>query len=176
MQNGQTQKRIVLLYRASSKKQTDSENDIPLQRNILRPWTEQQEYIFVKELVEGGVSGFKVSAEKRGAIQELKRMAVNKEFDVLGVYMSDRLGRIAQETPLVISFLASHGISVVSYREGLIQCETHSDKLMTYIRFWQAEGESLKTSARVRDAHEQMVRSGAPCYGYKSVSKGTPQL
>jgi DNA invertase Pin-like site-specific DNA recombinase len=171
-------KRIVLLYRASSKKQTDSENDIPLQRNILRPWAEQQGYVFIKELVEGGVSGFKVSAEKRDAIRELKRMAVNKEFDVLGVYMSDRLGRIAQETPLIITFLNSHGIEVVSYREGPIQCESHADKLMTYIRFWQAEGESLKTSARVRDAHEQMVRNGklrggAPCYGYRSVSKGT---
>jgi DNA invertase Pin-like site-specific DNA recombinase len=92
--------RVVLLYRASSKKQTDQNNDcdIPLQRSILKPWAEEQGYEFVKELVEGGVSGFKVSAEKRDAIQELKRMAVNKEFDVLGVYMSDRLGRIAQET------------------------------------------------------------------------------
>jgi hypothetical protein len=38
-QQTQLQKpRVVLLYRASSKKQTDDENDIPLQRQILRPW------------------------------------------------------------------------------------------------------------------------------------------
>jgi hypothetical protein len=49
--------RIVLLYRASSKQQTDAQNDIPLQRNILKPWAEQQGYAFHCELVEGGVSG-----------------------------------------------------------------------------------------------------------------------
>lgn len=49
---------------------------------------------------------------------------------------------------------------------------------MTYIRFWQAEGESLKTSIRIKDANEKAVeqgkwRGGNPPYGYKSVSRGT---
>jgi hypothetical protein len=49
---------------------------------------------------------------------------------------------------------------------------------MTYIRFWQAEGESLKTSARVTDAGEHNDRAGkwrggCPPYGYHSVSRGT---
>jgi DNA invertase Pin-like site-specific DNA recombinase len=95
--------RVVLLYRASSKKQTDDENDIPLQRQILRPWAERNGWEFVKELVEGGISGFKISAAKRDAVQEIKAMAVRHEFDILGIYYSDRLGRIADETtfPLV---------------------------------------------------------------------------
>jgi DNA invertase Pin-like site-specific DNA recombinase len=173
-----TKPRAVLLYRASSKKQTDSENDIPLQRNILKPWAERQGYEYVREFCEGGVSGFKVSAAKRDAIIEIKAMAERREFDILGIYMSDRLGRIAEETPLIVSFLNARGIKVISYTEGEITAYTHTDKLLTYIRFWQAEGESLKTAARCQDAIEQMVRQGkwrggCPPYGYVSVSRGT---
>ncbi len=169
--------RVVLLYRASTKKQTDVENDIPLQRNILRPWADLQGK-FVREFVEGGISGFKISASKRDSIIEIKAMADRQEFDVLGIYMSDRLGRIADETPLIVSYLNSHGIKVISFCEGEISSKTHTDKLLTYIRYWQAEGESLKTSRRVTDAGEEKVRQGKwragnPPYGYKTVSNGT---
>ncbi|MCL2555471.1 MAG: recombinase family protein [Firmicutes bacterium] len=176
-QQTQTRPRAVLLYRASSKMQTDSENDIPLQRNILKPWADKQ-WDFVKEFVEGGVSGYKVSAANRDALIEIKAMAERKEFDVLGIYMSDRLGRIADETPLVVSFLNSHGIKIVSYCEGEISAVNHTDKLLTYIRYWQAEGESLKTAARCRDAAKQNALRGAwyggsVPFGYHLVSRGT---
>ena len=170
--------RVVLLYRASSKKQTDSENDIPLQRNILKPWAERQGWNFVKEFVEGGISGYKVSAANRDALIEIKKMAERREFDILGIYMSDRLGRIADETPLIVSFLNKRNIKVISYSEGEINSANHTDKLMTYIRYWQAEGESLKTSMRVTDAGVTSVKAGkwrggnAP-YGYRHVSRGT---
>jgi len=139
---------------------------------------EQQGWNFVKEFVEGGISGFKVSVNDRDAVQEIKRMAERREFDILGIYMSDRLGRIADETPLIVSFLNARGIKVISFREGEITANTHNDKLMTYIRYWQAEGESIKTSMRVTDAQEQSVkqgkwRGGAAAYGYKYVSRGT---
>ena len=179
MEDQTTQKpRIVLLYRASSKKQTDSENDIPLQRNILTQWAEQKGYEFVREFVEGGVSGFKVSASKRDAIIEIKAMAQRKEFDILGIYMSDRLGRIAGETPLIVSYLNEHNIKVISYNEGEINSSTHADKLMTYIRYWQAEGESLKTSLRVSDSIKDKIlqgkwRGSSVPYGYRTVSRGT---
>jgi DNA invertase Pin-like site-specific DNA recombinase len=100
MEITQTKPRVVLLYRVSSKKQSDQNNDcdIPLQRDILKPWAERQGYEFICEKIEGGVSGFKVSANDRDAIQDIKRMADNREFDILGIYTSDRLGRIAAET------------------------------------------------------------------------------
>jgi DNA invertase Pin-like site-specific DNA recombinase len=128
MENFEIKPRVALLYRASSKKQTDSDNDIPLQRHILKPWAEQQGYTFVREFVEGGVSGFKVSAAKRDAIIEIKAMAERREFDILGSYMSGRLGRIAEETPLIVSFLNARGINVISYTEGEINSSTHADK------------------------------------------------
>ena len=174
----ETKPRVVLLYRASTKQQTDSDNDIPLQRNYLKPWIEQNGWTFIDEFCEGGVSGYKISANDRDAIQKIKLMADRRAFDILGIYMSDRLGRIAEETPLIVSYLNARGIRVVSYKEGEINSSSHADKLMTYIRYWQAEGESIKTSLRVCDAVLENVnkgrwRGGAPPYGYRSVSRGT---
>ena len=174
--------RVVLLYRVSSKKQVDKnedgETDIPLQREMLVPWAERQGWEFVKEFIEDGVSGFKTATDKRDKLTQIKAMADRGEFDILGIYMSDRLGRIADETPLVVSYLHARGIKVISYIEGEIKADTHEDKLMLYIRYWQAEGESRKTAARIRDANEFSVKQGrwrggiAPL-GYRMVSRGT---
>ena len=98
----------------------------------------------VKEVAEKGVSGSKVSASKRDAIQQLKEEAANGEFDILLVYMFDRLGRIESETPFVLEWFVQHGIEMWSTHEGQQKIETHGDKLMNYIRFWQAAGSRRK--------------------------------
>lgn len=171
--------RVVVLLRASSKQQTDREHDfdIPQQKSILLPFVESKGWDLVKVFTEGGVSGFKVSANDRDAIQDIKKMADRREFDILVIYMSDRLGRIADETPLIVSYLNQRGITVFSYTEGEISAKDHTSKLITYIRYWQAEGESRKTSQRVSDAIVQAVtegryRGGATAYGYKMVNNG----
>ena len=55
--------------------------------------------------------------------------------------------------------------------------EHHVDKLMNYIRFWQASGESEKTSIRVKTKLEQMTEEGlytggAVPFGYTLVYNG----
>ena len=54
--------------------------------------------------------------------------------------------------------------------EALEIKEPKAVKSRTYIRYWQAEGESIKTSKRIKDAHGQAVeqgkwRGGHPPYG-----------
>lgn len=171
--------RVVVLLRASSKQQTDREHDfdIPQQKSILLPFVDSQGWELVKVFTEGGVSGFKVSANNRDAIQDIKKMADNREFDRLVIYMSDRLGRIADETPLIVSYLNQRGIIVFSYTEGEISARDHTSKLITYIRYWQAEGESRKTSQRVSDAIGQAVsegryHGGGTAYRFKMVNNG----
>lgn len=91
--------------------------------------------------------------------------------------MFDRLGRIESETPFVLEWFVQHGIQMWSVHEGQQRIESHGDKLMNYIRFWQAAGESEKTSIRTRDRIRQIVSSGhfaggfVP-YGYRAVDKG----
>lgn len=91
--------RVECLYRVSTKGQVDHD-DIPMQRIECRKFAEQQGWNIIKELCEKGVSGFKISADDRDAIQELREDAMNQRFDVLLVFMFDRLGRRDDETPI----------------------------------------------------------------------------
>lgn len=91
--------------------------------------------------------------------------------------MFDRLGRKEDETPFIVEWFASHGIEVWSVKEGEQRFDQHVDFLMNYIRFWQASGESKKTSIRTKTALEQLVaegrfRGGIAPYGYKLEPSG----
>ena len=171
-------KRVMCLYRVSTKGQVDPQDDIPMQRRECLDFISRQpEWKFTGELMEKGVSGYKVSASKRDAIQEIRSKAERREFDILLVFMFDRLGRREDETPFLVQWFVEHGIEVWSTREGQQRIENRADKLINYIRYWQAGGESEKTSIRVKAAHSQMTadgiwRGGTCPYGYKLVHKG----
>ena len=172
-------KRVYTLYRVSTAKQVDvTKDDIPMQRIACHEFADRQhDWEILREFEEKGISGFKVSAEKRDAIQDLKEAALAREFDVLLVFMFDRLGRIENETPFVLQWFAEHDIEVWSVNEGQQKFENHVDKLMNYIRFWQASGESEKTSIRVKTRLQQMTEDGiytggAVPYGYTLVKNG----
>ena len=110
-------------------------------------------------------------------IQEIKEMAAQKLFDILLVFMFDRLGRREDETPFLVEWFIDHDIEVWSTREGQTRLDNRGDKLINYIRYWQAGGESEKTSVRVKAAQSQMTsdgiwRGGAVAYGYRLVHKG----
>lgn len=106
-------KRVYCLYRVSTKKQVDKhKDDIPMQKLACHKFAQQNGWLIMKEFYEKGVSGFKVSANDRDAIQELREAAVNQEFDILLVYMFDRLGRRDDETPFVVEWFANQGIEI----------------------------------------------------------------
>lgn len=155
-------KKVLCLYRVSSMKQVQ-DDDIPLQRAETKNFIEQKSvdgWVFYGEKLEKGVSGYKNKVSDRDILLEILDMAEQKEFDILLVYMSDRLGRREDETPFYIARLNQLGIEVWSVNEGQIKTGEHVDKLITYIRYWQAEGESRKTSTRVRDAQIEMIKQG----------------
>ncbi|MFR1479329.1 MAG: recombinase family protein [Hydrogeniiclostridium mannosilyticum] len=123
-----------------------------------------------------GVSGSGVSAEA-GCDQYFKTIAENGEIDILLLYIFDRLGRIESETPFVLEWFVKHGVQVWSTREGEQRIENHTDKLLNYIRFWQAAGESEKIAERVSTRIRQLNSSGyysggTVPYGYRAVHKG----
>lgn len=169
---------VYTLYRVSTLKQVDKvKDDIPMQRESCREFAARHGWTIGKEFLEKGVSGFKVSAQKRDAIQELKAAAIAGEFQILLVFMFDRIGRIDDETPFVVEWFVKHGIQVWSVNEGEQRFESHVDKLMNYIRFWQASGESEKTSMRIKTRMQQLTAEGSYTggpvpFGYKLEKRG----
>lgn len=173
--------RVYCLYRVSTSQQVDhNENDnadIPMQRLECHRFAERMGWEIIHEEQEEGVSGHKVRAENRDKLQIIKRAAKQGKFDIFLVFMFDRIGRIADETPFVVEWFVKNGIRVWSTKEGEQRFETHTDKLTNYIRFWQADGESEKTSIRTSTRMGQIVEeghyTGGVCpYGYKLVRQG----
>ena len=163
--------KVACLYRVSTKKQVE-ENDIPMQKNACNTFIDSMSgWVLAQEYYEKGVSGYHKSAEQRDILQQVRADAESGLFDVLLVFMFDRLGRREDETPFIVEWFVGQGIEVWSVKEGQQRFENRADKLINYIRFWQSGGESEKTSMRVKEKHKQMVedgiyRGGAPAYGY----------
>lgn len=168
----ENRKRVYCLYRVSTIGQVEK-NDIPMQKQYCREFAEgHKDWRIEKELYEKGVSGFKKSAKERDAIQEIQAAAVEGLFEILLVFMFDRLGRRDDETPFIVEWFVKNGIEVWSAMEGQQRFDNHVDKLMNYIRYWQASGESIKTSMRVKTRLEQLTESGCFTggtvpYGYR---------
>lgn len=167
-------KRVYCLYRVSTIGQVEK-NDIPMQKECCREFVSgHADWSITKELYEKGVSGFKTSAKDCDAIQEIQADAVEGKFEILLVFMFDRLGRRDDETPFIVEWFVKNGIEVWSAMEGQQRFDTHVDKLMNYIRYWQASGESIKTSIRVKTRMEQLTEAGyftggSVPYGYKLI-------
>ena len=148
-----------------------------MQRKACREFAEKMGWTIVSEEQETGVSGYKVSADDRDKLQLVKKRAEQGKFDILLVFMFDRLGRKSDETPFVVEWFVRKGIRVWSVQEGEQRFESHTDRLTNYIRFWQADGESQKTSIRTKTALGQMVeegrfRGGKTPYGYRLEKSG----
>lgn len=171
-------KRVLCLYRVSTKGQVDEKDDIPRQRRECHDFIDKMEdWEFYDERLEKGISGFKVATSKRDEIQEIRALAEKKKFDVLLVFMFDRLGRREDETPFLVQWFIEHGIEVWSTRDGQQRLDNRVDKLLNFMRYWQAGGESEKTSMRVKAAHTQMTadgiwRGGTRPFGYKLTHNG----
>ena len=172
-----TARRVYCLYRVSTLGQVEKD-DIPMQKEACREFVRQHPgWEIVREFSEKGVSGFKVSAKDRDAIQEIQRDALQNKFDILLVFMFDRLGRREDETPFVVEWFVKNGIEVWSAKEGQQRFDTHVDKLLNYIRYWQASGESIKTSVRTKTRMEQLTKEGCFTggvvpFGYRLEHKG----
>lgn len=160
-------KRIGCLYRVSTLKQAEK-NDIPMQKTACKEFIKKKrDWKFEKEYIELGVSGYKLKESERDVLQDIKKDVTDKKIDVLLVFMFDRIGRREEETPFVVQWLINQGIEVWSVKEGQRKIETRADKLINYLTYWQAGGESEKTAIRVREAQEQMAEKGILTYGGK---------
>ena len=167
-------KRVGCLYRVSTKKQTYN-NDIPVQKEACRKFIKtKNDWTLEKEYMELGVSGYKVGEKERDVLQTIKKDVSNKKIDILLVFMFDRIGRREDETPFVVKWLIDQGIEVWSVNEGQRKIKNSYDRLINYITYWQAQGESEKISIRAKEERIRLTKLGiymgyyAP-FGYKMV-------
>ena len=121
--------RVYTLYRVSTIGQVEKD-DIPMQKQVCRDFAKKQGWVVIKEFSEKGISGYKVSAKDRDAIQEIQHDAALGKFDILLVFMFDRLGRRDDETPFIVEWFVKNGVEVWSAMEGQQRFDNHVDKLL----------------------------------------------
>ncbi len=166
-------KRVGCLYRVSTRKQVNVEEDIPMQRNACLEYIEKKaDWELTREYLEPGVSGYHKGLNDRKVLQEVIQDVGEHRIDVLLVFMFDRIGRKDNETPFLLKRIVECGVEVWSVCEGQQTFENASDNLMNIIRFWGANTESRKTAVRVdsgRNYATKMGRftGGTVAYGYR---------
>ena len=79
-------KRVYCLYRVSTVGQVEKK-DIPMQQQACHAFAAEKGWQIVEEFFEKGVSGYKRSANQREALQKIKCAALQKQFDVLLVFV-----------------------------------------------------------------------------------------
>ena len=81
----------------------------------------------------------KVSADDLIKLQRIRKAAEQGEFDILLLFMYDRLGRNLNETPFIAEWFTKKGIHVWSVYEGEIIDGVDAERMLDYIRFWQTD-------------------------------------
>ena len=100
-----------------------------MQRRECHRFCEKMGWTIVHEEQEDGVSGHKVRAENRDKLQIIKERAKQGKFDILLVFMFDRIGRIADETPFVVEWFVKNGIRVWSTQTRMSMAGLLWDKM-----------------------------------------------
>lgn len=162
-------KRAVCLYRVSTDKQ-----DYEMQRRKAKEYCKDNDIEIIDEYAEFDVSGYKTQLKDRKELLKiLNRAEEEKDFDYLIVYIFDRIIRREDEAPFVLSHLSKYNVECIESTSGEHMSNNDmTDKLMNYIRFWNAEYESVKTSQRVTDSirtknEQNKYTGGQPPYGYE---------
>lgn len=160
-------KKVICLYRVSTKKQVNREADIPVQRETCREYIKHHnqqygdEWEFYQEILEGGVSAYHKNVEER-EIQQVIQIASEhpEEKYVLLAFYSDRISRQDIDGMAFIDKLYRLDVEVWTVQEGRLKMDSEADRLMAFIKFWGNNNESKKTANRVYAARKVLTEAG----------------
>ena len=106
-------KRVAIYTRVSTGEQTTAN-----QAAELKAWAERSGHAIVKVYEDKGISGSK-GRDKRPAFDAMLKAAVRRDFDMLAVWSSDRLGRSLQHLIEVLQTIRETGIGLYIHTQAL---------------------------------------------------------
>jgi DNA invertase Pin-like site-specific DNA recombinase len=106
-------KRVALYVRVSTDDQT-----VENQKRELQAWAERCGHGVVKVFEDRGISGSK-GRDKRPGFDAMLKAAVRREFDMLAVWSSDRLGRSLQHLIEVLQTIRDTGCGLYIHTQAL---------------------------------------------------------
>ena len=106
-------KRVAIYTRVSTGEQTTANQAAELQA-----WAARCGHAIVKVYEDKGISGAK-GRDKRPAFDAMLKAAVRRDFDMLAVWSSDRLGRSLQHLIEVLQTICETGIGLYIHTQAL---------------------------------------------------------
>jgi len=106
-------KRVALYVRVS----TDAQNT-DIQRQELEAWAERAGHTVVKVYEDQGISGAK-GRDQRPQFDALLKAAVRREFNMLAVWSSDRLGRSLKHLVEVLEIIRDTGTGLYIHTQSV---------------------------------------------------------
>src|SRR5215472_62970 len=151
--------RVALYGRVST---IDKGQDVNLQLNELREYSERRGWTIAGEYLDNGISGAK---ESRPELNRLLADAKRRKFDAIAVWKLDRFGRSLKHLVMTLADLESLGIAFVSLRDSF-DLSTPSGRLLFQLVGAMAEFERALIQERVkaglRNAKAKGHRLGRP--------------
>jgi site-specific DNA recombinase len=155
-----------------SKSADPASTSVERQTEIIENYCESQGIELVDLAIDRAVSAFHVPPEKRKQIKAwLDRV---DEYDCVVYWRQDRLVRRVRDFMGMVYWCQQKDKKLYSATEGLGDVTQHAGMLLGFITAWQAEGESLNTSARVKDSMAKLRKEGRwgggrPHYGFRAI-------
>jgi DNA invertase Pin-like site-specific DNA recombinase len=158
-------KRVAIYTRVSTKDQT-TENQLP----ELHAWAARAGHTVVKVYDDIGISGAK-GRDQRPQFDAMLKAAVRREFDMLAVWSSDRLGRSLRHLVEVLETIREAGIGLYIHTQS-VDTTTASGRAMFGMLGIFAEFEREMIQARIvagmDRARAEMKRSNGKFTSRKS--------
>ena len=136
-------KKVVIYARVSMSEQTPDN-----QLRELRAIANRMGWQIVQENIDHGISGAK-GREQRPAYDQMYRVIVRREFDLVMVWSVDRLGRSLQQLVGFLSDLHAKGVDLYLHQQG-IDTTTPAGKAMFQMCGVFAEFERAMIQERVK--------------------------
>lgn len=162
-------KRVALYVRVSTNGQT-----VENQRRELTQWAERAGHEIVKVYQDAGISGAK-GRDKRPGFDAMLKGAVQREFDLLAVWSSDRLGRSMPDLIEVLQMIRTTGRELYIHTQAL-DTSTSSGRALFQMLGVFAELEREMIVARVNAGMARAKANGTKsgkAIGRPRVSKAT---
>ena len=165
--------RVAIYTRVSTDKQTNDN-----QLRDLKAWAKRAGHKVVEVFSDTGISGSK-GREKRPGFDGLLKAAVRREFDMLAVWSSDRLGRSLQHLVDVLQTIRDTGIGLYIHTQALDTTTPAGRAMFGMLAvFGEFEREMIvaRVNAGLARAKAQGKKLGRPGADSRTLQRATDEL
>ena len=155
----------VWLYARLSRDEDSELNSLTNQQNILREYSEKNQYTVVGESFDDNVSGMHFNRE---GINKIYTAVEEKQIDAVIVKDLSRLGRHRTQTAMFIDYLRENDVRVLSVTEN-IDTSNEDDDLMVGFKGIFNDMYARDISKKIRAGYKQKQKEGIvliPPLGY----------